>query len=284
MFYHPESNTINVDKSRFHGNSPSASRASFCVRKGKLRVTEEGGLKADYTGLSRAGNGNVTFHDIAPGVYVIDGALADNKGNTKSYILVINSDDEEGYESFGMRRIEEAATFAGFNFEDEINAQQKVLERLDSTAEGVLQEIQNERKEHTEEDIEGVTATPEFAELPTKGEIIKSLQGEGYDENAYIVLHGSPMHYIVTTPVFAKASTAEAAVADAKQRAKEREQSKQKAAAEADAQGLPELKGTPRQVAWAIQIRADHASKNPDSSKLKRATTAKYWIDNRNSL
>lgn len=50
----------------------------------------------------------------------------------------------------------------------------------------------------------------------------------------------------------------------------------------AEEQGLPALSGTPKQVAWAEQIRA-YCLANLPKEKLGRArsaTTAKYWINN----
>lgn len=44
---------------------------------------------------------------------------------------------------------------------------------------------------------------------------------------------------------------------------------------------LPELKGTPKQVAWALQIREAAYKKDPAFAGLKKATKAKYWIDKR---
>jgi hypothetical protein len=61
----------------------------------------------------------------------------------------------------------------------------------------------------------------------------------------------------------------------------------QKAAAKFDAAdekvagALPMLSGSPRQIAWATEIRAKAAEKNSKLSALKTATSAKYWIENR---
>ena len=45
-------------------------------------------------------------------------------------------------------------------------------------------------------------------------------------------------------------------------------------------EGLPELTGTPKQIAYALSIRDAFAKKHPGDAALKRGTTAKYWIDN----
>lgn len=48
--------------------------------------------------------------------------------------------------------------------------------------------------------------------------------------------------------------------------------------------GLPELAGTVKQVAWANDIRAKLAKRDPRHRALRRATRAKYYIDNRRAL
>lgn len=48
--------------------------------------------------------------------------------------------------------------------------------------------------------------------------------------------------------------------------------------------GLPELSGTPRQIAYALNIRKAYAEKYPGDAALKRGTTAKYWIENHKSV
>lgn len=49
-------------------------------------------------------------------------------------------------------------------------------------------------------------------------------------------------------------------------------------------EGLPELTGTPKQIAYALSIRDAYAAKNPSERSLKTATTAKYWIENHRSV
>lgn len=43
---------------------------------------------------------------------------------------------------------------------------------------------------------------------------------------------------------------------------------------------LPKLTGTPKQIAYALSIREAFARQHPEDAALKRATTAKYWIEN----
>jgi hypothetical protein len=52
----------------------------------------------------------------------------------------------------------------------------------------------------------------------------------------------------------------------------------------ASAKNLPTLSGSPRQIKWALEIRDSFWQKNPEGPLLKRATTAKYWIEHRENL
>lgn len=48
---------------------------------------------------------------------------------------------------------------------------------------------------------------------------------------------------------------------------------------------MPELTGTPKQIAYALNIRAAYAAKHPEDTRaIKTATTAKYWIENHRSV
>jgi hypothetical protein len=47
---------------------------------------------------------------------------------------------------------------------------------------------------------------------------------------------------------------------------------------------LPVLKGSPKQIAYALTIREAYAKKHPGDATLKRGKTAKYWIENHRSV
>jgi len=50
-------------------------------------------------------------------------------------------------------------------------------------------------------------------------------------------------------------------------------------------EGMPELTGSPKQIAYALTIRKAYAAKHPDDTRaIKTATTAKYWIENHRSV
>lgn len=71
---------------------------------------------------------------------------------------------------------------------------------------------------------------------------------------------------------------AQAKKAQATQEALQRQQE------EAATKNLPSLSGSPRQIKWALEIRDSFWRKNPGSPLLKRATTAKYWIEHRDEM
>jgi hypothetical protein len=48
--------------------------------------------------------------------------------------------------------------------------------------------------------------------------------------------------------------------------------------------GLPALSGTPKQIAYALEIRKAFAIRHPGDAALKRGKTAKYWIENHRSV
>ncbi len=73
------------------------------------------------------------------------------------------------------------------------------------------------------------------------------------------------------------------------QMAKEKQYKKEaeKAHQAADLLGLPELKGTEKQVRWAEQIRAKYFEKTQESEinpRAKSVKTAKWWIDNHKNI
>ncbi|MYM92565.1 hypothetical protein [Duganella vulcania] len=48
--------------------------------------------------------------------------------------------------------------------------------------------------------------------------------------------------------------------------------------------GLPLLRGSAKQVAWATTIRAGHAAKVPQSVHLTQQREASWWIENQRNL
>jgi hypothetical protein len=128
-----------------------------------------------------------------------------------------------------------------------------------------------------------VVATPEFSDLPEAGELAAPTKPgcfmDGWPQ--HIASLSVPKHYIVRSPCFARAPTAEAAIAQALATQAKHAAANLAAATLAADSGLPELSGTPKQIAWAMTLRAVLQTKNPKHPSLKRATTAKFWIDKR---
>ncbi|MFL9961606.1 hypothetical protein PQR02_10945 [Paraburkholderia sediminicola] len=62
------------------------------------------------------------------------------------------------------------------------------------------------------------------------------------------------------------------------------EQTRERIQRHAEGEGLPELGGSPKQIQWALAIRDAFSRNHPGHPLLRRATTAKYWIERRHSL
>lgn len=148
----------------------------------------------------------------------------------------------------------------------------------------VIQSIEEERQQYGEEVIDDVIARPEFGNLPDVDRVIGLMQADGFDPDMYAVEKAAPIHYVVTAPAYAKAATAEEAVAVAKKIVEDRQRAAEDAKAKAEESGLPQLTGSPRQIPWALQIRAAVLKANPKHPSLRRATTAKYWIEHRDEF
>ena len=64
----------------------------------------------------------------------------------------------------------------------------------------------------------------------------------------------------------------------------EREAMAEIAAEEAAEAGYPVLKGSPKQIVYAEQIRAAYAKRKPADKVLWNRLTAKWWIENHRSV
>lgn len=73
-------------------------------------------------------------------------------------------------------------------------------------------------------------------------------------------------------------------VIDEKRLIEKRNQQLRQAQERASARCLPALTGTQAQVRWATSIRDGILQTNPGDPRLKRNTTAAFWIDNRKAL
>lgn len=146
-------------------------------------------------------------------------------------------------------------------------------------AKRITDEILEERETFTTVEIDGIKAQPEFERF-TAQDIIRSLS-RGDSEDEIIQTFYAPKHYIVNSPFFAKASTAEEAIRKAREKDERRKAEKQAARKAAKESGLPKLTGTTKQKAWALTLRDKFAQRHPDDQRLKTETTAKFWIEHR---
>lgn len=276
-----ETGTLSLEMMRFYHNRPAVERVRINPVDGALKLHSIEKIAADFD-LSRGGNGVVTFCIATDGAYRCSSLLY-TSGRIESRLLVVK-DGEVGVFSLLNEGVLEAAKMLGFDFQKRLSEQKSERKRRHDEALAILREIEAEHCGFDVESHGGIEAAPVFREPPSAQDVIAAMHTPEFDRDVYIVANAAPVHYVVRAPVFAKASTGEAAIKDALRIQSEREAAKERAKKNAEALGLRELKGTPKQVAWALQIRDAFASANPNSPNLRRATTAKWWIENRTRL
>lgn len=262
-----------LEVSGFHGNNPAIRQVIGVQLDADMRVAPRLGdaIPKDYESLSGGGNGYRKWVGLRDGVYRVAG-LAETSGRVVSDYYVICEQKVACIYADSVPDFFEAQHQAALQ-ELEIHKQ-----RL-GRAQEISDLIAGERNEYREVVVDDIKATPEFKRFDLN-DVMRVLTNESELER-FINTASAPLHYIVASPVFAKAATAEAAIEDVKRKIDERAQAQLKAKEEADSLGLPDLKGSERQVSWALQIRAKAYNQNPKDPALKKATTAKYWIENR---
>ena len=229
--------------------------------------------------LNGSGNGCIVFDLDGKGLYVAESVLCTSSHLDSYYvevdennnISIINENDDNEFAGV-KKRI--------FPVDYEVYSQnrKKELEAL-KEARRLMNEIAEERKTYLEEEVDGLKAVPEFRNFDIK-DLVKIIKNAG-NIDEFMMNYIVPERY-VTSPVFATGRTAEEAISAAKEKIEEREKEREKAVQETA--GLPSLSGTERQIAWATTIRAKVAKSNPALPALKKATTAKYWIENYRDL
>ncbi len=147
-------------------------------------------------------------------------------------------------------------------------------------ANGIVSNIIKQRAEFPSVVEDGVEAVPEFLAIPAMDVLIEKMVAPNFDAEQFEMTCVAPSYYIVSYP-FVKAATAEEAISQAKNLAKQRADQLEVAAKMAEESGLPLLSGTEKMINWALQIRAKAQQLNSSDPALKKATTAKYWIENR---
>lgn len=236
--------------------------------------------------VSRSGNGIRCYKIPEPGFYIAENLI--NSGYRLSFEYVVVSDagvstcyrDDIGNdckilfsESYSTAKAEKAAWKA------EKDAAAAEAEKINTLAVGVLTEINAERATIQSVEIEGYIVEPRFDSISLGG-IIERIKwkAEKFNADEYIALNSLAKYYEAE---FVKADTPEEVVEKIKAKKLEREEAINNAKKLTETLKLPELSGSPKQIAWAMQIRAKVAEANPSDTRLKKATTAKYWIENR---
>lgn len=163
---------------------------------------------------------------------------------------------------------------------------QQELKEIAELSRKLAQSIEEDREKVREEEeleVDGLKAKAMFRDYHPGRLATLIVRGQGGTEDSTITLHTVPIHFVVDHP-YVKAATAEEAIAAAKDELARRAEAASAAKRHAEEAGLPTLKGTERQVAWALQIRAQLIAKNPADRRIKQATTARFWIENRDAI
>jgi hypothetical protein len=273
-----------IEIQRFAGNRPSISKIVGVEYNHQRDEIEFENLKMRESGrsLTTGKNGDCWYDIKDDGVYECSSVLFKSSRISKvifyrcdSGVVILNKD--------------EALQVMSLMYPDKMQkaeASSKVMKAAKKHMGELRAEILKERGEFENTIIDSITAIPEFRDINDFD--LRDLIYSGCSDDEILSTLAVPSHYVVTKPVFAKASTAEQAVEEAKKKIEERNaieakrvEAAEKARKEAEEAGLPALTGTPRQIRWAEQIRANAAKKNPALPQLKRWKKASRWIEAR---
>lgn len=264
---------VRLEVQRFAGNHPTVHKIVGVSPQGELRAQ-----RIQPTSSPRSGGGNgEDYFTLADGIYWINDILSTSSYRYQTFIVLA----EGKFEEYSRDDLDEALAvhFAG-DLAVAKEAKRVHKERL-VIAQEILSEIAEERKSMAEPVKDGdLTAHPEFSDLPSAENIVGSMACQDFDRLSFVMTTAAPRHFVVHSPVFAKASTPEAVFALARTTIESRMAQLDAAKSKAEEAGWPALTGSEKQIKWAETIRAKVASKDPKAKALKTATTAKYWIDN----
>lgn len=231
--------------------------------------------------LSGGGNGRRNFAVEAGNIYSCDDVLySGGRKNNNELVLVAS----EGV--CVINDNEDKLCLLKNLFESDYNLleqKRRDIAKLKKMAATVRDNIIKERLSNEKITIDNITAQAEFGDVPSVDEIVRAISsGKNMDE--YIALYTIPRRFVVFEPAFAAAENAEEAIQKARALVAERAAAAERALAEASEAGLPQLVGTPKQIAWALQIRSNLYNKNPNHPALKKEANSQYWIQNRFNL
>ncbi len=247
-------------------------------------------VRKNSESLSNCGNGVYIYEKISPGFYIATniihtgyrmrihklvicdkGSIETVDGDFNNYCNIVFEDD------YTM------AIAAKSNHDVMVADQKKIAAEITNKASEILKEITAERNKIDTVKIEEYVVSPAFEHVSLDDVIyaVRNRLQSAEETNQYIAELSLVKHWECS---FEKADTPEEVVIKIKTKHAERKASAESAALRAQVLGLPELTGTQKQVAWALQIRDKIVVENPNDHRLRKAKTSKYWIDNRYSL
>lgn len=266
--------SISLEVQRFAGNKPTVDRVVGVALNGSLRLQR---VSPDSSPRSGGGNGEDKYHGITDGLYEFRDILG-RSSRRYHYFVQLKDEDVTEFDSDELDDVL-AELFPGDVATAQAHAQAQ--KQLKTEAQAVLADIVEERRALAEPVVDGeLTAHPEFGSVPKAEQVVSDMQRPGFERTDYVMRAAVPLRFVITTPVFAKAATPDAAFAQAREVAATRAAQTEAARTLAGEQGWPALRGTPKQVQWAEAIRAKVGARDPENKALKTASTAKYWIDN----
>ncbi|KJS38082.1 MAG: hypothetical protein VR70_10840 [Rhodospirillaceae bacterium BRH_c57] len=244
-----------------------------CVA-GSTRV-KSSRVERTKTDRSNSGNGVDSYEGLSDGIYVMKG-VHETSGRivTEMFRIAVGEIEDFGRDESAMIS---AAKIAFPLDAQEAEAKEAEAARLAARRGAIEAAIADERTNYAPVVRNGLAAEPVFPFIP------KDVGTRGEDEDTLALDFGTPREWKVISP-YVTGSTADEALAKAEAINEKRKREAEEAAAKAKEDGLPELKGTERQVAYAEEIRAKFAQFNPGHVNIKKAKTAKFWIENHKGI
>lgn len=264
--------TCRLEVKSYTGNNPSL------LKVVDVRYSETGAKPENQSitpakkSLSGGGNGFFTFNGYKPGLYQVKKALG-TSGRTYDYNVIVFDDGIKTIKDEGFQRV------LAIVFPEQYKSHK------------IIQLINAERSENKPVEIKGLNIAPvysneryedrQYYELKNKVDKFLSTQTDEELVMQFIAENAFPIAWRCE---YTTKETAEEVAAEIVRIREERKNAVKEAKETENALGLPELKGTTAQINWAVSIRNRLVKNNPKDTRLKTATTAKYWIEHRTEL
>jgi hypothetical protein len=264
--------TCKLEVSSYAGNTPTL------LKVVDVTYSESGANPKTQTiapakkSLSGGGNGCFTFNNYKPGLYQVKRALG-TSGSIYDYNVIVFDDGIKTIKDEGFQRV------LAIVFPEQYKSHK------------IIQLINAERSENKPVEIRGLNIEPvysneryedrQYYELKNKVDKFLSTQPDEELVMQFIAENAFPIAWRCE---YTTKETAEEVAAEIVRIREERKNAVKEAKQKEETLGLPKLKGTTAQINWAISIRDRLVKKNPNDTRLKTATTAKYWIEHHTEL